>query len=508
MRDAFPGFYRPTKEEFDRLWREGWFVFDANVLLNLYRYEADTRDDLLRVIRKLQDRIWIPYQAALEYHRNRLTVIADQDRKFMDMAKQVNFAAFRNVVMSQNDEMRSIIDPDAFLAAVEPHFSDFEKRLADLRAKQIAVGGDDPVRTELDDILNNLGSPLTQAELDDLYVEGERRYKLKTPPGYEDKKEGSYEYAGRTYRRAFGDWILWREALTWAKSRTIKCVIFVTDDRKQDWWLLDTSTKPNQRIGPRPELAAEMRQVAGVELFYLYEPAGFLKFAKTVLGADVRDTSIAEVREVSEEDELREQTIVFNDEAGTDFDIGAFQFPVFINGDRHWCVIAKETVSDYFNLGADAGHVEEWETFVKNRRTINAAAREAIRNMNIGPDGRIRIGTKELATTNWVSRHRTLCQRARILVEQAKELSTKLGQSTAGFGRPTGDDLASLIAEVSAAYAAIVEIRSGVPETVDSVEWERTRIEDGRTGEDIFERLGDLINDLIQEKRRHGRGDF
>jgi hypothetical protein len=505
MRGSFPGFCRPTKEEFDRLWREGWFIFDANVLLNLYRYESDTRDDLLRVIRELKSRIWVPYQAALEYQRNRLTVIADRDRELADMAKRVSFAAFRNGLKGQHDEMRAVIDSEAFLKAIEPHFLEFERRLADLRATGISTSGDDPIRGELDEVLTNVGAPFTQAELDELYVEGERRYRTKTPPGYAEKKEGEYEYFGRTYKRLFGDWILWRETLNWARREAVKCLVFVTDDRKEDWWLIEGTSKPPQRIGPRPELAAEMRHMADVALFYLYDSGGFLKYAKAVLGANVRDTSIAEVKEVAEEDEFREQVIQFTEDAGADFDIHAFQFPVFINGERKWCVIAQETVADYFNLSFDAGHKAAWDAFVENRRLINAAAREAIRNMKVGPDGRIRIGLKELAATDAAKRLDALRQRTRILVEQAKELAPKLGRTTANFREPTSDDLESLIEEASAAHEVIVEIRSKVPENVDPVAWERTRIEDGRTGEDIFERLGDVIHDLIREKRRSRR---
>ncbi len=37
MRAMFPGYYRRTEEELERIWDEGLFVLDANVLLNLYR---------------------------------------------------------------------------------------------------------------------------------------------------------------------------------------------------------------------------------------------------------------------------------------------------------------------------------------------------------------------------------------------------------------------------------------------------------------------------------------
>jgi hypothetical protein len=43
MRDLFPGFYRPSEEEFHRVWQEGIFVLDTNVLLNLYRYPEEAQ---------------------------------------------------------------------------------------------------------------------------------------------------------------------------------------------------------------------------------------------------------------------------------------------------------------------------------------------------------------------------------------------------------------------------------------------------------------------------------
>ena len=42
MREKFPGYYRPTAEEFDELWRSALIVPDANVLLSLYRL-SETR---------------------------------------------------------------------------------------------------------------------------------------------------------------------------------------------------------------------------------------------------------------------------------------------------------------------------------------------------------------------------------------------------------------------------------------------------------------------------------
>lgn len=78
MKKLFPGFYQPTDTEFKKLWEKCTFVIDANVLLNLYRYPEEAKADLLKVFGKISDRLWLPYQAALEYQKNRLIVIAEQ----------------------------------------------------------------------------------------------------------------------------------------------------------------------------------------------------------------------------------------------------------------------------------------------------------------------------------------------------------------------------------------------------------------------------------------------
>ena len=47
MRDLFPSYYRPTDEEFKELWEKCTFIFDANVLLNLYLYDLTHKIGLI-----------------------------------------------------------------------------------------------------------------------------------------------------------------------------------------------------------------------------------------------------------------------------------------------------------------------------------------------------------------------------------------------------------------------------------------------------------------------------
>ena len=90
MKRIFLGYYAPSQDEFEVLWANAIFVFDTNVLLNLYRYQSDTRDALLGLIEQLNDRVWIPYQVGLEYQRNRLAVIAEQEKAYSEVRKIVD----------------------------------------------------------------------------------------------------------------------------------------------------------------------------------------------------------------------------------------------------------------------------------------------------------------------------------------------------------------------------------------------------------------------------------
>ena len=76
--DDFRGYRVPTEAELTEALRTATAVVDANVLLNLYRYNEATRDDLLDVLQRLGDRLWIPHQVLREFWRNRLSVLASR----------------------------------------------------------------------------------------------------------------------------------------------------------------------------------------------------------------------------------------------------------------------------------------------------------------------------------------------------------------------------------------------------------------------------------------------
>jgi len=69
MKSNFPGHFFQVDENHE-IWNECIFVFDANILLNLYRYSDETRELLISTLSGLKERIWIPNKVAFEYLNN------------------------------------------------------------------------------------------------------------------------------------------------------------------------------------------------------------------------------------------------------------------------------------------------------------------------------------------------------------------------------------------------------------------------------------------------------
>src|ERR1700730_6053039 len=92
LRDLFAAYYAPGEAAVAAALRTGLVAPDTNVLLAAYRFERQARDELLNALAKLEDRLWIPYQVALEFHGNRLGVIAEQEAFFGKSRKDLDAA--------------------------------------------------------------------------------------------------------------------------------------------------------------------------------------------------------------------------------------------------------------------------------------------------------------------------------------------------------------------------------------------------------------------------------
>lgn len=306
MQKSFYGFYPPTQADYKALWADGLIVVDTNVLLDLYRLPKTAREEFIAVLDGLGERVWIPYQVALEFQLKRLTVIYNE-RKTTSSALTLSENLVAELKQSVSDLQ---IDKHDIGIESAPLISDLEaanKKLADaIRAVhecQLDIAASDPIRERIDKIIGvrTGAAPDSQAELDELTKDGDERYAAKIPPGFSDASkdknpnEATFVHDGLTYQRKFGDLIVWRQLLEHCKVSSIKRVIFITSDNKEDWWWREHG----KTVGPHPELVREIIRISGVELFWMYSSGQFLEHAKKYNKAKVSDTSVAEIEGVS-----------------------------------------------------------------------------------------------------------------------------------------------------------------------------------------------------------------
>jgi hypothetical protein len=80
MRTFFQEFYRPSEDEFKKLWENCVFSLDANVLLNVYRYSEATSKQLLDLLDQISSRIWMPHSRTMAWQG--LVSPENRSRKF------------------------------------------------------------------------------------------------------------------------------------------------------------------------------------------------------------------------------------------------------------------------------------------------------------------------------------------------------------------------------------------------------------------------------------------
>lgn len=279
---------------------------DTNVLLDMYRLPKSARDELLEVLSTLKDRIWIPYQVALEYQRNRLTVIAAERKTTEDAisdAGEIVDEISKKVLSLQMDKRGLGIDSAKLIEGLKSANTSLIEAINSVHASQLDIAITDPIRDQLDELLaEKIGQPPNDQEaLNNLCKDGEDRYSNKIPPGYEDASkdknpnEATFFHDGIYYQRKFGDLIFWRQIMDYAIENGTKEILLITSERKEDWWWREKG----RTIGPRPELAREIKKYSEVDLFWMYSASQFLENARNFTKAVVSDQSVTELEQVS-----------------------------------------------------------------------------------------------------------------------------------------------------------------------------------------------------------------
>lgn len=286
--DLFPEHRRPTASEFTTMWDAAVFAIDANVLLNIYRMREAAAAEVIQTLASLGDRLWAPHQAIAEYARNRSSVIVERDNEAKKIVKGLDDLITKAADIKPTRH-HFHLDVAGAMGPVRDAIDAARTALTNQQPANGDLLDDDPYWTQLATIIGNrVGDPYDDATLQAKTADATLRYAQSVPPGYKD--------ADKPEPDRYGDALLWFQLLDHAKAVN-KPVILVTDDAKEDWVQIISG----RTIGPRPELRAEMRAMAGVD-FYLYNLAAFLVRAQESGGAAVSAETIGEAEVLGRND--------------------------------------------------------------------------------------------------------------------------------------------------------------------------------------------------------------
>lgn len=313
MKNIFSGFYTSSDEELKDVWNSETvlFVFDTNVLLNLYSYTKDTRKDFFKILEKLSEKIWIPYHVGLEYQRGRLNTVKNEKAVFRNIYKKIDHikSVFHKDLEEMNLKRRnpSLFDKTKELESkILKLLDDYNTDVKEFDDKQPCVRSSDKIRKKIDELFENrVGSkPNNQEELEAIFKDGEQRFNNKVPPGYMDesekKKRPSFSFENLTYIPMYGDLIIWKQIIEKARDEKIKSIIFISDDVKEDWiFYIDSNGRKD--IGVRAELRQELQKESNIDKFEIYDTSKFMELGKENLSIKITDTSIFEAKENTEE---------------------------------------------------------------------------------------------------------------------------------------------------------------------------------------------------------------
>ena len=293
MKDQFPGFTKKSNKELSELWENGLITIDTNVLLDLYRYSKDTRDAILSLIKKLDNKIFFTYQSILEYNKNRYEVISEQEKTYKLFVEKID----------QIDNELSAKNHPPFLStklhnSLSKVFGAVKDEVNSNIISIQLMETDDEIYNSLNDIIaGKIIKKFSEKELLEIYKEGKSRYEKKIPPGYMDNKKPEHE--------KYGDLILWKEILQ-KSSEEKKPIIFISNEKKEDWiWKL----KNGKTIGPRQELIEEMVEQNGMD-FHLYSSSHFLKYGQEYLNQKINEDALEEMEFFKKANELNTEDLI------------------------------------------------------------------------------------------------------------------------------------------------------------------------------------------------------
>nr|WP_302578890.1 PIN domain-containing protein [Methanobrevibacter arboriphilus] len=248
------------------------FVFDTNIFYDLYNISEETTDKFFLILERLN--VWMPYQVMKEFstgYRNKRLGIS----KISTIERKIK----KFIGLLSNIKDMDLDIPDNKLACVNLNFNEFNKIHNDFidskiseelkRTLENAIPDtiEDPIHNKILDLFDNrVGRRFSVTELKELDSEFRYRVDNNIPPGILDESKDSNDK---------GDLIIWKQIIEYSKNNE-NSVIFVTNERKKDWW------ENFDELVPNFELINEFYDETGNEIFFISFDVFFDSISKNV----------------------------------------------------------------------------------------------------------------------------------------------------------------------------------------------------------------------------------
>ena len=255
---------------------------DTNILLYLYKCSFNSSQNIVELLNKVKDKIVVPYRVYEEYMAHKDGEQAKTDKKYDSFTKDL-----KSQVKEVNGKMSGSISESrkygfpncdqleirikAYLEKISEAISDYETSLSsEKQQKSVQIANVEQLIQLWKTDAKILEKP-DIIQIMEFVKEGEFRYRYKMPPGYMDeeekdkqvKKDSSKDnFAGRI--RKYGDLFVWKAILKIGSESTPETtILFLTNDVKEDWWVLRGEANNKETVRMRDELLEEYSAVTG-----------------------------------------------------------------------------------------------------------------------------------------------------------------------------------------------------------------------------------------------------
>lgn len=218
-------------------------IFDTNSLLDLYQKEG-IYYFLIPHFKNIENNIIIPNQVYEEYTYNLKHLKLYESNKYENA---INLIKNIHIKLNKNNQLKNQINKivgndiliNDLILKIKNVCEEAESKIKELKTKK--EDNEDTLLKK--DLLENLINrriqnqnikKITITEFIEIFKKAEERIRYNIPPGITDAKKAT-DNSFEGFKNKFGDFIIWKEILEYAKNNPDKDIYLIQNEKKVDW---------------------------------------------------------------------------------------------------------------------------------------------------------------------------------------------------------------------------------------------------------------------------------